>query len=79
MISSPVYHINNTLTIKLRILYAIYFQEGVEEESTLPPYKEKIVYPDDAYHMVTQLHWEDDIIWNADDVRQQVYFIYWKL
>ena len=38
----------------------------------LPPYKEKIEYPDDAYHMVTQLHWEDDIIWNADDVRTQV-------
>ena len=32
----------------------------------------KVEYPPDAFHMVTQLRWEDDIIWNGEDVRQKV-------
>ena len=28
--------------------------------------------PEEAYHMVTQVQWEDDVIWNGDEVRQKV-------
>lgn len=28
--------------------------------------------PDDAYHLVTQLQWEDDIIWNGEDIKAKV-------
>lgn len=29
-------------------------------------------YDDEAYLMVTQLHWEDDIIWNGEEVKQKI-------
>ena len=29
-------------------------------------------YPDDAFSMVTQYNWEDDIIWNADDPKHKL-------
>lgn len=29
-------------------------------------------FPDDAYLMVSQLQWEDDVIWNGDDIKQKV-------
>lgn len=35
---------------------------------------EEADYPDEAYHMVTQLPWEDDIIWNGEDIKQKVCF-----
>ncbi|CAH1777107.1 unnamed protein product [Owenia fusiformis] len=38
----------------------------VEEE------KPTITFPDQAYHMVTQIQWEDDIIWNGDEVRHKI-------
>ena len=47
-------------------------EEKEQRESELPAYKEKITHPDDAFTMVSQLHWEDDVIYNADDVRQSV-------
>ncbi|CAD5115481.1 DgyrCDS4450 [Dimorphilus gyrociliatus] len=30
------------------------------------------IFPDEAYHMVTQTHWEDEVIWNPDDVRHRI-------
>lgn len=30
------------------------------------------MFEDEAYLMVTQLHWEDDIIWNGEEVKQKV-------
>ncbi|XP_075588073.1 transcription initiation factor TFIID subunit 1-like [Dermatophagoides farinae] len=27
---------------------------------------------DDAFHLVTQFHWEKEVIWNADEVRQKI-------
>ncbi|OTF75547.1 transcription initiation factor TFIID subunit 1-like protein [Euroglyphus maynei] len=27
---------------------------------------------DDAFHLVTQFHWENEVIWNADEVRQKI-------
>ena len=47
-------------------------EEREQRESELPAYRERVHYPDDAFTMVTQLHWEDDVIYNADDVRQSV-------
>nr|XP_018899978.1 PREDICTED: transcription initiation factor TFIID subunit 1-like [Bemisia tabaci] len=29
-------------------------------------------YPDDVFLMVSQLHWEDDVVWNGDDIKHQV-------
>lgn len=29
-------------------------------------------FEDEAYLMVTQLHWEDDIIWNGEEVKQKI-------
>lgn len=28
--------------------------------------------PDDAYLMVSQLHWEDDVVWDGNDIKQKV-------
>lgn len=27
---------------------------------------------EDAFLMVSQLHWEDDVIWNGDDIKHKV-------
>lgn len=27
---------------------------------------------DDAFLMVSQLHWEDDVVWNGDDIKHKV-------
>lgn len=32
-------------------------------------------FSDDAFLMVSQLHWEDDVIWNGDDIKHKVYII----
>ncbi|XP_064607804.1 transcription initiation factor TFIID subunit 1-like isoform X1 [Liolophura sinensis] len=32
----------------------------------------KIDFPDEAFQMVTQVQWEDDIIWNSEDAKQKV-------
>lgn len=26
---------------------------------------------DDAFLMVSQLHWEDDVVWNGDDIKHK--------
>lgn len=40
--------------------------EEIETKPTEP------VDPDDAFHLVTQLQWENDIIWNPDEIRQKI-------
>lgn len=43
-----------------------------EEE---PAVAEEIVgepIPDDAYLMVSQLHWEDDVVWDGNDIKHKV-------
>ena len=32
----------------------------------------KIEFPPDAFLMVTQLNWEEDVIWNGDDIKHKV-------
>ncbi|XP_034234543.1 transcription initiation factor TFIID subunit 1-like [Thrips palmi] len=34
--------------------------------------KKENVFADDAYLMVSQIHWEDDVIWNGADVKPEV-------
>jgi hypothetical protein len=34
--------------------------------------KPKIEIPEDAFLMVTQVNWEDDVIWNGDDIKHKV-------
>ena len=46
--------------------------EHIQRESVLPPVDTKVEFPDDAFHMVTQKHWEDDIIWNGEEVKAEV-------
>lgn len=29
-------------------------------------------FADDAFLMVSQLHWEDEVIWNGDDIKHKV-------
>lgn len=29
-------------------------------------------FPDDSYLMVSQLHWEDEVVWNGDDIKHKV-------
>lgn len=31
--------------------------------------------PDDAFHMITQYNWEEDIIWNGDDLKHKVWLV----
>lgn len=30
---------------------------------------------DDCFHMVTQYNWEEDIIWNGDDIKHKVKYM----
>ncbi|XP_013414213.1 transcription initiation factor TFIID subunit 1 [Lingula anatina] len=51
--------------------YGMKLKEKTEDSEA----KEEIsgpVYPDEAFHMVTQLPWEEDIIWNGEEARQKV-------
>ncbi|KAJ1525331.1 hypothetical protein ONE63_010152 [Megalurothrips usitatus] len=29
-------------------------------------------FPDDSFLMVSQLHWEDDVVWNGEDIKKKV-------
>ena len=42
-------------------------KEQASEES-------KIDFPPDAFLMVTQVNWEEDVIWNGDDIKHKVCF-----
>ncbi|XP_050421868.1 transcription initiation factor TFIID subunit 1-like [Adelges cooleyi] len=49
--------------------YGFKLKDKTKEEEKKP---EENPYPDDAYLMVSQLHWEDDIIWNGEDIKHKV-------
>ena len=34
--------------------------------------KVKIEIPEDAFLMVTQMNWEDDVVWNGEDIKHKV-------
>ncbi|CAG2104510.1 unnamed protein product [Medioppia subpectinata] len=43
----------------------------IDEESPVDDNDDSID-ADDAYHMVTQIQWENDIIWNGDEAKQKI-------
>jgi transcription initiation factor TFIID subunit 1 len=45
-------------------------EDNDNEEETYE--REESLDPDDAYHMVTQIQWENDIIWNGDELKQKI-------
>ena len=52
------------------IIYKTYVfpqQPDDEEEKNVPE-----DFADDAYLMVSQLHWEDEVVWNGDDIKHKV-------
>lgn len=34
--------------------------------------KKDHAFADDSFLMVSQLHWEDDVVWNGEDIKQKV-------
>merc|ERR1719341_2755870 len=62
----------NTSTEASNVVGEIKVEVGLPQRNISGNCSGKIEYPPDAFHMVTQLRWEDDIIWNGEDVRQKV-------
>lgn len=50
--------------------YGFKTKEGNDDEEELLIKGEPI--PDDAYLMVSQLHWEDDVVWDGNDIKHKV-------
>lgn len=50
--------------------YGFKIKEKSEEEEK--PQVDNTEYPEDAFLMVSQLHWEDDVVWNGEDIKQKV-------
>lgn len=48
------------------------FKFKKEEEITEEKLNPDISFPDENFLMVTQLQWEDDIIWNGEEVKQKI-------
>lgn len=44
---------------------------GVVEEEDEDALKDKLALENELFMMVTQLQWEDDIIWNGEDVKHK--------
>ncbi|KRT80746.1 hypothetical protein AMK59_5191, partial [Oryctes borbonicus] len=49
--------------------YGFKLKEVNSDEENIAP-EEK--FPDDAFLMVTQLHWEDDVVWDGNDIKHKV-------
>ena len=49
----------------LTLLFFLFFQNENEEKKSDP-------FPDDSFLMVSQVHWEDDVVWNGDDIKHKV-------
>lgn len=50
--------------------YGFKLKDSKDEDSDEPP--EGDPFPDDAFLMVTQLHWEDDVVWDGNDIKHKV-------
>ncbi|XP_078034563.1 TATA-box binding protein associated factor 1 isoform X3 [Augochlora pura] len=49
--------------------YGFKLADKTEEQNDKEAVEE---FSDDAFLMVSQLHWEDDVIWNGDDIKHKV-------
>lgn len=52
--------------------YGFKLKSASDEPETSEIASSSYVYSDEAYHMVTQAQWEDEVIWNGDESRQRV-------
>jgi hypothetical protein len=50
-------------------LYNVHFSQQPDEEEEKNDHED---FPDDSYLMVSQLHWEDEVVWNGDDIKHKV-------
>lgn len=52
------------------------FNYGFKLRDKIEPAEEIVIkgdpIPDDAYLMVSQLHWEDDVVWDGNDIKHKV-------
>ncbi|KYN01312.1 Transcription initiation factor TFIID subunit 1 [Cyphomyrmex costatus] len=51
--------------------YGFKMVDKVKEQENKPETKDED-FADDAFLMVSQLHWEDDVVWNGDDIKHKV-------
>lgn len=51
--------------------YGFKLKDKAEEIDETPIIKGEPI-PDDAYLMVSQLHWEDDVVWDGNDIKHKV-------
>ena len=60
-------------------------ENNVSKDEKVTPVKDqtsdesKIEFPPDAFLMVTQVNWEEDVIWNGDDIKHKVNFVYRRI
>lgn len=54
-------------------LLKLYFFKVQEIEEP----NEAETFPDDAFLMVTQLHWEDDVVWDGNEIKHKVNLFIW--
>ncbi|XP_055958756.1 transcription initiation factor TFIID subunit 1 isoform X2 [Patella vulgata] len=47
-------------------------EEEIKQEIKEDPDKPQMEFPDEAFLMITQVQWEDDIIWNSEEAKQRV-------
>ena len=52
--------------------YGLKMKPQTDEPDPLTSFAEDSGDPDEAFNLVTQLQWEDDIIWNGEDIKQKV-------
>src|SRR5690606_25017567 len=46
--------------------------KSIDSEDEEPSSPSTSIDPDDCYHMITQVQWENDIIWSGDEVKQMI-------
>ncbi|XP_041357029.1 transcription initiation factor TFIID subunit 1-like isoform X3 [Gigantopelta aegis] len=52
--------------------YGFKLKEKKEDEKEKESEDSALEFPDEAFLMVSQITWEDDIIWNGEEVRQKI-------
>ena len=62
-------HLDDEIRIREKEISTI---EMSEKTSTNLSDRPKIEIPEDAFLMVTQMNWEDDVVWNGEDIKHKV-------
>jgi hypothetical protein len=48
------------------------YESDTEDVKKKPDPEPDSVFPEEAFFMINQVNWEDDVIWNGDDVKHKV-------